>query len=623
MEPPSKPSWSRHAALHDPALPSETVPFSIESERLVMVKGHFYYAPSKEHIREAARLGIPNVVVQSTGHKSDRIGSLGDDQLCLMPKHPKIYALRKRHAPAMRKAVADVRKRIRLARSLGLKPYIHSYELSLPLEVRQAYPELLVPPANEHINADPRCSGDRELCLSDKRVRDLVADKMEEVMSHFPEAEGYVYSNHESQLATFAHSCDKCKHLEGSQLIRWLYASVRKGTDRVRKDMPVIVRLWGLTHSKELYYENRRELAGLFDHDPSYWPSRRLPALRKLRPNQPALNADLPHMLRKGDALMLKATWGDVHLNQPLNPYVGSYGDTPHIVELSFEHGLMGGLIPLVMSAQHQEMIQRLSGSNIRFALVPVNWGRSYLGSRKMPDSAQPDTWGLNALNIYLAAKLLKRPDLDLTRAALAWMKVNYGEAVSTGAVARIFEAAQVLASSLNVHGVASAVNVGQLLRPATYQLKSTLINTFWNRNHFPDGKKRTSPSDTNMRRIFAEKDTARDEAARLVREAIAETRTMPRTKLRRDYETFFKRFGDLAAYLAISRKRLWIQYKLAADKKLCYHPWQRELDALITEEQRLTTKSPYLRGIHDGSYARIEKPSAHRGITSILDGER
>jgi hypothetical protein len=480
-----------------------------------------------------------------------------------------------------------------------------------------------VPPASEQVRADPRCAGDQELFLADTRVQELVSDKIAEVVGYFPEAEGYIYSNHESQLATFAHTCDACKALPLSDRVRCLYRAVREGVDRVAREMTVVVRLWGMTHSRELFYENRRELTRLFDHDPGYWPSRRLPALRKLRPEPAALHAALPQMLRAGDMVMMKATWGDVHLGQPDNPYIEKYGGTPRIVELSCEHGLMGGLIPLVMSAQHQRMIQQLGGDGVQFAVVPINWGRSYVGSESLPDSAAPSTWGINALNIYLCGRLLQQPDLDVVAAAREWFKNRYAAVVSQQAVARIFDAAGILARALNVRGVATAVNVGQLLRPATYQLKTALINTLWNRNHFPDGRRRTSPSDTNMRRIMAEKDAAQAAAMELVEAALTDAQAMSDVhQLQTEYVSFFQCFGDLASYLCVSRKRLWLQYKLAADKTLNYHPWQRELDALIAEEQQLIAASTYLQGIHNGRFKQIEQPSVPVSESGIMRRE-
>jgi hypothetical protein len=566
-----------------------------------MNNAHFYYAPSEAHIRQAAVSGIPNVVVDSRGHGGDAIPGLRDDQLCLLPGYAAIYRKRKPHARAVHKAAETVNNRIHLARSLGLKAFIHSYELSFPLEIREAYPRLFVKQTSEARKADPACAKDRYLCLANERLRAMVTDKIAEVLSRFPDLSGYVYSFHESQLTTFAHVCDQCKNLPRESMLRWLYEAVRAGADQVNQSLVVIPRLWGVTHPKELGYENACEMVKVFDHDPSFWQTRRLPVLKRYRFIPEKVNPKLPAMLRSGDMLMYKATWGDYSLFQPLNKWAASYGDTPQIVELSFEHCVLGRKIPLIISAQHQEMIRRLQGKPIQFALVPVNWGRAY--DRELPEhiGARPADWGLNFLNLELLPLLMQNPGLNLVSAAQKLIEARYGFSPSQRLIRRLFEATKILDGIVNVRGVSTVMNLNCMLRAESYRFPHVFQQMLWYRSMRTDGKRRTCPGEQNMRRICQEKDLALRQLERWFESTCRDISVLPCGMLKEDFMEFVNTFHVMGNYLAVSRKRIWIEYKFQEEKTASF-PWMRELDKLLEKEKQLVAASSVLQSVHDDS---------------------
>jgi hypothetical protein len=571
------------------------------------MKEMFYYATSVEHIRFAARNGIKNVIVDSRGHGADRAGSgLKDDQLCLMPKYKKIYNIRKNFKKEIDLEITNAVKRIETAKKHGLKPYMHSYEISFPIEIKECYPELFVKQVEEARKIDPTCDVDRYLCLEDERVRDMISDKIEEILSNLPGIEGYIYSFHESQLTTFNHFCDNCKKLPRHKLIEWLYEAVKKGAERINPGIKIMPRLWGITHPLGLFYKNHKKIAKIIEYDQTKWICRRLPVIKKYHFVPEKVNPRIGKIIAKdNDALIYKATWGDYSLYQPYNKWACSYAPSKQIVELSFEHCVLGKNIPLIISKQHQDMIKKMQDRNVTFCAVPVNWGRVYKKDDEYRMGADPAKWGLNFLNAHNVVKLMKNPNISLPLETKKAIEENYKEEISQKFAKMLLGTADVLDGAVNINGVSTIMNLDYLLCKPSYNLMHVLSNTLWYKCMRKDGDKRISTADKNMKKIFLEKDKAIEKAEKLFQTALLEIAEFKNTQLIKDANEFFRNFKDLTEFIAVSRKRLWIQLKAQKEHKISLR-WTSLLDELLEQEKVLVAKSKLLQGIYDGTFSRI-----------------
>ena len=141
-------------------------------------------------------------------------------------------------------------------------------------------------------------------------------------------------------------------------------------------------------------------------------------------------------------------------------------------------------------------------------------------------------------------------------------------------------------------------MNLDIILQPRSYQLQPTLANMLWYRVMRRDGKQRTATTDANMAAIFAEKDRAVRDAETLHADVVRELTGIRSRAFRNECLDFFTRFRDLAEFVAVSRKRLWVQYKFLKERKRSYR-WMKGLDALIDKEKELTATLPIVREIY------------------------
>jgi len=481
--------------------------------------------------------------------------------------------------------------------------FVHSYELSLPTEVKDCYPELLVKQPTETRQADPRCEPDRNLCLSDVRVRELVADKIEEVLRNLPHIDGYVYSFHESQLTRFSHFCDQCKHLDRFKLIQWLYESIREGAVRVRKDCTIVPRLWGIASGPAGHYTVKKQIAELIEHDSSKWFCRRLPVLKRYHYRPGVTNPRIEGLVRNDDSmLMYKATWSDFTLNQPLNKWACSYGNAQQVVELSLEHCRLGKAIPLIVSRQHQAMIRKLRRKNISFCIVPVSWGMVYSRTGRHGEGDDTGKWGLNILNLHLLARLIANPDISLAKEARSILRRRYDADISPDVTLSLLETADIMAKVVNVNGVSSMMNLDCLLNKISYSLHHVMYYTHLHSAARRNGQMLISPDDRNLEGIFREKDEGVADAEALLLAVTGRVKNIPASPLKRDLLAFFSGFYELVEYVAASRKRLWIEYKLLKEKTVSYR-WLKKLDELNEHERLIVSRSKLIGGLYAGKF--------------------
>jgi len=566
-----------------------------------------YYAPSEAHIKFAADNGYQKVVIDSRGHCSSyEIGRLNDNLLCMMREVPELYEIRKQFADSIKAQKQEVRRRVNYAKSLGLKVYFHSYEISMPPEVMEVFPELAVGHIREVCEEDELASNDKYLCLSNPEVRRLLAIKIKESLEDFKDIDGYIYSFHESSTSTYSHICDECRdYPDRFQNIQWLHQTVKSGIEALDADIEVIPRLWGINHPASLGREKIDFSAEFCDNDPSFWYCRR-PTSRKLFCYQPEpTNRKLKDYAKEEDlTLVYKATWGDYTLNQPMNRWANQYGKARQIIELSLEHCVGGAHIPLIISKQHQDFIKKTQSKNISYAVVPVNWGRICKADTKTFD-ADPAKWGLNKLNLTVLNRLLENSELDLSEAIREELQKQYNIDCGEKFPKLLLQTAKIMDMSLNINGISTVMNLDYITTNSSFTLMSFVSMLLWYGPMHDDWQERLSTDEANSTGILsrlAETLPANKKLNTEAKEAIDSMKTSEEIKT--EFREFFNNFKDLTSILAVSRQRLWLQFKIQSTHKTNFKD-SKKLDELLGQERKWIAASKYLQDIFNGSSAK------------------
>ena len=572
------------------------------------MKINFYYAPSLAHIEFAANNGFKKVVLDSRGHDSDLdVGGSCNNLLCLMREVPQIYNLRKKFASQIIEAKQEVRQRVDFAKSLGLKVYFHSYEVSLPSEVMEVFPELTVGHVSEMLAEDETARVDRYLCLSNPEVRRLIEIKTAESLEDFADIDGFIYSFHESKMITYSHNCDQCKQYpDRFPLIEWLNKAIVAGAYKISSKIEVIPRLWGINHVKGLGGERIEYLADFYNNDHALWYCRRPRSRTKYVYDPEPVNHKLKEYAETNNlSLIYKATWGDYTLNQPLNRWVNQYGSAAQIVELSLEHCVSGRYIPLIISRQHQELIKKTQGENISYAVVPVNWGRICDRKTKEP-AAYPDSWSLNKLNLTIVSRLLQNPELDISQGIREELEKQYGIDCGDAFAELLLQTADVMDMAININGISTTMNLDYLIVPANYTLQMFASILLWYAIMHPDWKELIAVDEANTVKIMSRLERAVHEADKLYDRALATISAMDAgNDIKTEFKCFFKDFRDLATILAVSRQRLWTQFTMQRLHQVNYKN-SAKLDKLMAEEKRLISGSKYLSDIFNNNLKNI-----------------
>ena len=569
------------------------------------MKTNLYYAPSLEHITFAADNGFTKVVLDSRGHTAKyEQGKRNDDIMCLMREVPQIYNLRKKFADEISAAKQEVRRRVDFAKSLGLQVYFHSYELSMPPEIMEVFPELAVGHVSEIIAEDILAKTDKYLCLSNPEVRRLVSLKITEWLEDFSDIDGLIYSFHESSTSTYSHVCDQCKQYpDRFPFIEWLNKAIAAGVCKVSSNIEIIPRLWGINHVAGLGSERIEIIADFHENDPSLWYCRRPTSRAKYIYNPEVVNRKIKDYAEANNlSLMYKATWGDYTLNQPLNRWANQYGNAHQIIELSLEHCVGGKYIPLIMSHQHQDFIKKTQGENISYAIVPVNWGRVCKSNTKEL-AVSPLCWGLNKLNLTIATKLLEDPDLDINKVMRKEIETQYGIDCGDEFVELLLQTAEVMDMAININGISTVMNLDYLLMPTNYTLKHFVRMLLWYAIMRKDWENLISVNDDNTAIIMASLDNAVKETDNLYTSALETIANInAEDNIKAEFKQFFENFKDLTTMLAVSRQRLWLQFKIQQTHQINIEV-SMKLDDLLAKERQLISGSQYLSDIFNDKF--------------------
>ncbi|GAF80086.1 unnamed protein product, partial [marine sediment metagenome] len=413
------------------------------------------YGPSLELINYARRFNANWVVVASIGHKTPKWPL--DDPPVFMPEYEKLAPFRKPFRGRIAKRRKDIRELIRAAKKAGMKAIFHAYEPSLPDGFQQAYPRLHCKAGNQYAKKAPGLAEDiREVCVSRPEVREALAVKVAETCRALPDLDGYMYSNNEGSTRTQVwHRCERCKDIPFSRMMKHLDDAMTEGIRRSGKNIRLFNRCWGTHETQQQYWLNlkmRAEfgVAELQDKSwlPEYVESHR-PANMRFNPKR-----DIPafvRMLKGGQtAFVYKATWADVNLHHPLNPWMGKYGGHDEICEFSFEHCVRGPRNFHIMGREMQRRARLCRRKGVEgICCVPINWGAH--DSNRV--SAHPSKWSLNELNVFLFAALVADPDANLQKAAGNYLRRRYGSKLPGELAVMLLDTENVAANAMNLGG--------------------------------------------------------------------------------------------------------------------------------------------------------------------------
>ncbi|KPJ58568.1 MAG: hypothetical protein AMS15_08115 [Planctomycetes bacterium DG_23] len=440
-----------------------------------------------------------------------------------------------------------VRRLIRHAKKAGLKTIYHTYELAMPYGFEKAYPELYSPPIKEYRSDRTPEQRQRELCVARPEVREALSQKVAEICRAFPDLDGFMYTNNESATLTQVwHRCEHCRHIPFSRMMKLLHDAMKEGLRRSGRPVRLFVRCWG-THEHELQYHGqykKRVDFGVHEIEEKKWLPDRVRAFKPARLHfKPS--RDIPPFIRsvKGEdtAFVYKATWADVNLHHPLNPWIGKYKGHDQVCELSFERCIGWPRTFLVMGKEMQRRAKLCARRGVNgLCLVPTNWGRQGL----TPITARPSTWPLHEVNFYLFAALAKDPNADLQAVTEKYLRRRFGKKLPAELARLLLDAEDIAADAYNVRGIHAG---GQSLDGFYY----TLLRYG---PMFPRWETRVRPTPANLKRIFKEKDQNIARAQKAL-EKIERFKNKIPAKAYNEFKECFSRLLDMARTSAAGQK--------------------------------------------------------------------
>jgi hypothetical protein len=521
------------------------------------------YAITPQAREKAAAMGCNWALVHTIGHKAHRSleNPLPNDDLPLyFESDPTIAALRRSKRKAIEFEKRILAGSVEHARKLGLKTMIHSYEVSLPPELQTAYPSLYRPMVKEYRNCSAETRANREPCLADPDVRELITRKIAETVRLVPELDAYAFSFNEClSLTKVRHRCERCREIPFWQMIQWLAEAVREGVASVNPKIRLFHRLWGLNEHDDVYHVNtvRQRDFSRGDHTKPWLDAHATVYAPRNMHYKPSV--DLVRYLKlqekTGLCYIAKATWADVSIDLPLNPWIKALKGRDTIVELSFESTSLNpnGFHVLGNQFQRAARFARACGA-AGVAGIPVDWGDKY--NERNPGRGFQDEawWRLSMLNFDVVQAVMKNPDADMKAVIRNALKKRYGVALPPELADYILESQEIKANSLNIRGVRAT---GRELEEMYYQLLRYGPTV-------KDWKKRLSRNPANVQRIMREKDAVMARAEAI----LAAIRTYEGKIPKKAFEEFVSCFTDLRNTAVASCKRQKFNYLLWAMKE-------------------------------------------------------
>jgi hypothetical protein len=559
------------------------------------------YAPNPDFIDWASEAGANWVVVDSFGHLGNDSGGLRDDVPALLAGEPEIAKRRRPHAAHIDREVERVNALIEQAHARGMQAALACYQVALPAEARDVFPDLWRPPVKEIQRVVPKAAWRWSPCLSDKQLRDLLTLTVAEVISAFPAADGFIYSFHESMFnATITHRCEQCRDIPYPHMLRYLYDCMRAGVDRARSSARLFVRCWGLLHSEEVYWANARRA-----HEQKLrLPGKPIPTYAPdIEPLRYSPQRDFPQFLEalRGEKVTFvsKLTYGDYNLGQPTNPWIGRIKGFEHIGELSFEH-VSSGKWTFTLIPDH---VQRLTDVARRaglagLALVPYSWGVRGTHLKTWRFSADTRAGlGLNAGNFAIVAEAFAvepRP----CEALHEWLCRRYGQAVVPELARLLAETEQISIAMFTWNGVSYLMNFDLSHHWGVMDsLISRRSNALWYASHYEDGLARIEPTKENFARVRATQDGALAGAERLLDEAGAATCGLS-AEARDEIMGHLRYYRDWMEVVWLSQRIMLRLWQWETDGAAITPQDTEEVLTWMSRRTYLAANSPHLKGM-------------------------
>ena len=528
------------------------------------------------------------------GHYAEN--KFNDDLPVFFEKHKRIHALRKKRHAEIKQNIDKFRKFNEAARRRGLKVALFSYEISLPQELKQAYPELFYPFPEKFLKRVPEKKDERLLCVFDPRTQELIADKVAETLRNIGPVDAWLYTNHEDMWGAglMHHNCANCSSRPRWQGLRLLRDAMRNGVERLPYKVELIHRFWGSQHpdgysrlGKYLLERHCLEKKNNINWKKTEHELRSGLILNKFRPSR-----DLPPFMKSLEReparpwIMSKATWSDYLLRQPPNPWIGfSKGKVNEIMELSIEpcHRKLYGFIPCLLLKQMQKhLLYGLKRGIKGVFLNPI----------------ESTDWGLNLANLKVGLQLFKQPGANLNQLLGDWLRQNYRGKFPAWLVRHLLASEDIWAELAAYNGISGLVNFDVILLPrcflsqyAVYYIMPLVEEAF------PDAAEKFDLSQKGFGRAVNNWNRQVARAKKMNATVTNNISEIP-ARARPDVQRFFDRLAVLTEYASLMQKllfsRLALEYgKLEAKPTLMHlmEQWSYRVYYLIAADKEIQEK--------------------------------
>lgn len=550
--------------------------------------GFSYQSTDTRNLDLAVKLGMNWIMTAWIGHTL-RPPKFGDDLPVLFENDPKVARYRRARNAEIQEHIARLREYHRAAHDRGLKICIWSYEPSVPIEMRMAYPEAFYPYPKAFVDRLPGAEKGWLMCMHDERVQKWVANKVEETLRNIGPVEAWVYTTNETMWGACCvnHVCANCYNEPRWRGLRLLRDAMQAGAGRVDYPVEMIYRFWGAHHPDGYRRRNRTYMRAIRPlHDHSYDNA----CAEVLEPQAFEASRDVPLFMKSLEDekskpwIMSKTTWSDYLLHQPPNPWIGhSKGKVHEIIELSIEpcHQELYGFIPCMLLKQMQLHMQ-----------YGLERGAEGVMIYPMEGNAN---WELNLANLDVGMKLIENPHANLETLLSNWLEQTYDGKFPGWLVRDLLDTEDIWADIASYNGICGLVNFDCVLMADRYLLNYQkyylwpLVKEAW-----PDGETRFDLTQSGMSKALAvwNRQLARAEAMNA--KVKAEIDTLP-PKARAHILHFFDRFMTLTIYMSLHHKLLYTRMALEL-KKLEPTPalmrvmekWSYQIFYLIASDQEI-----------------------------------
>ena len=502
-------------------------------------KYRMFNAPSAETIDRAANLEMNWAIVHSAGIEEGLVDPATGRPRDMFPlyfdAYPKVAAVRRGlDAGWIEPMRREVRALCERADALGLNCAFHMYEPTLPHVFEREYPEIVsvfkrtteAGTVDIHSHMDP----------DNPETWKLVTSKYAELAREFPLVKMVILTTWDGAGSRWCLA--KAKMPIAKRLVRMVEAATA-GVRSVRKDVTVVLRLWGRNWPARVYRDRNRminEIAGIDSADEVMEPTVRpyndpdvvLPAVFK------DLAPDVP--------VMYKSTQFDISDAQPLTETLGKYPKTrEQILEVSYElyHLKPWSWCKVAHLRKGLDAVRKhkLAG----FLALPINMGNNLR-------DAQPEKGNLGRMNTWLLKRLLKDDKRTDAGLVAAWLEKEFDGPQPKEAVDVLLEADAIVGDGIQWGNGGTDCLHAQFTSLHTMKL-------YWINDGFIDGKfadRMLKPTREFLEELIEMKRSAEERARRNI-ERIKAARAAMSPAL---CDELLKGYATLADYILLIR--LW-----------------------------------------------------------------